>query len=48
MFFGLIMVATKHGKPKTGKDSIWIALISTAITTGLLLWGGFFKVFVIK
>ena len=32
-----------HGKPKTGKESFFAALVNTAITVGLLIWGGFFN-----
>lgn len=31
-----------HGKPRTGRENVWIELIGFAITVGLLSWGGFF------
>ena len=46
MSFSLLLNAYQHGKPKEGFNSFWVALISGAIHTGLLLWGGFFSVFV--
>jgi len=33
----------QHGKPKTGKESVWTSLIAAAIWIGLLNWGGFFN-----
>ena len=33
---------TRHGEPKTGKYSFWIALISCAIEFSLLYFGGFY------
>lgn len=38
----LLILAFEHGRPKQGKNSIWTALVGTAISIGLLLWGGFF------
>lgn len=32
-----------HGRPKEGTYNVGAALLSTAITFGLLVWGGFFK-----
>ncbi len=37
----LLLNAYIHGKPKEGYNNFWIALISTGIDIGLLLWGGF-------
>ena len=42
---GLGMQAVKHGNPKEGKENFWVVFISTAISVGLLYWGGFFDVF---
>ena len=41
-FIGACLSANSHGKPKTGKESFWVWLISSLITLGLLYWGGFF------
>lgn len=38
----LLLNARDHGKPKTGKDSFWLAALSFSIGGGLLYWGGFF------
>lgn len=32
----------QHGKPKEGKENFFFTLVGTAITFGILLWGGFF------
>jgi hypothetical protein len=40
---GLLLDAYMHGKPKEGKNSIWLSLISRALSMGLLWWGGFFN-----
>ena len=32
---------TRHGEPKRGYESFWITLIGTAISYGILRWGGF-------
>lgn len=34
---------TRHGEPRTGNHSFFIALLSAFIAVGLLYWGGFFK-----
>jgi hypothetical protein len=39
----LVIVATMHGKPKTGKHNIFVDLLSAGISFALLYWGGFFK-----
>lgn len=39
----LLVNAHLHGKPKEGLYNFWVGLVSTLITTGLLIWGGFFK-----
>jgi hypothetical protein len=41
--FGLGIMLSQHGKPKKGKENFWIDLAATAITFGLLIWGGFFN-----
>lgn len=33
----------QHGKPKTGNESFWVSLFSTALALWLLYMGGFFK-----
>ena len=38
----LLISANEHGKPKTGRNSFWTALVGMAIQMGLLWWGGFF------
>jgi hypothetical protein len=43
--FGIGASLAKHGKPKTGVESVWTTLIGTAIGFFLLWWGGFWKVF---
>lgn len=42
-FAGLLIVANRHGQPKTDSYNIWVQLIATAISLGLLYWGGFFQ-----
>jgi hypothetical protein len=39
---GLLYGAFMHGKPREDYN-FWSILISTALTIGLLWWGGFFK-----
>lgn len=39
---GLGVAIEKNGQPRTGKHSFVTTLIVTAITCGLLYWGGFF------
>lgn len=36
------VILGKHGKPREGNHSIWIQLISEAITLTILYYGGFF------
>jgi hypothetical protein len=33
----------QHGEPKEGKYNAGVALVSTGILVGMLIWGGFFK-----
>ena len=33
---------TKHGEPKEGNYNVFSTLIGTAISVGILWWGGFF------
>lgn len=39
--FNIGATLMKHGKPQPDYN-IWTTLIGTAITFGLMLWGGFF------
>jgi hypothetical protein len=39
------IIATHHGKPKTGNENFGVSLIAVLIQIGLMLWGGFFNVF---
>jgi hypothetical protein len=39
----LLLYAHDHGKPKTGKDNFWLALLTSLISVALLWWGGFFN-----
>lgn len=41
-FVGLLAAAHMHGKPMTGKHSLWWRLVGLTISAGLLYWGGFF------
>jgi hypothetical protein len=41
-FIGLGAAAEKHGRPRTGNHSFFVALIANGIWLGLLHWGGFF------
>lgn len=36
------MHLAKHGEPKTGKYSFWMALVASAIELTLLYFGGFY------
>jgi len=38
---GVGIAWNNHGKATT--TNFWATLVSTAITVGLLIWGGFFK-----
>jgi len=40
---GFVAHCFLHGKPRTDKYHCGIQLLSTALTVGLLIWGGFFK-----
>ncbi len=42
MSISLLATAALHGKPRT-PNNFWVTLLSTALTLGLLLWGGYFK-----
>lgn len=37
----LLLHARDHGKPKTGKDNFWVAIVSIALLNSLLFFGGF-------
>lgn len=39
---GLTIDATKHGKPYTKTENVWVSLLAALILLGLLYWGGFF------
>ena len=39
----LLLHARDHGKPKTGTDNFWVALLSTAIGISITYWGGFWS-----
>ncbi len=39
---GLLGTAYMHGKPRDNYN-FWSVLISTILSMGLLVWGGFFK-----
>lgn len=39
--FSLGIALEQHGKPRS-PSSFWVSLVSSAITLGLLWWGGFF------
>ncbi len=43
MTIALTAHINNHGKPTNEKYNWWAKLISTGITVGLLIWGGFFK-----
>ncbi len=38
---GTGITITRHGKPKKGKESLWLSLVSTSILAAILYWGGF-------
>jgi hypothetical protein len=40
---GLGAVAAKDGQARTGKHTFFGQFVATAITYGLLYWGGFFN-----
>lgn len=42
MAISLICFLRDHGKPKTGHDNFWTALVAVVINASLLAWGGFF------
>jgi len=41
VIYGTAYALVNHGKPRPPYN-IWIDLVSTAISLGLLWWGGFF------
>lgn len=43
VFLGLCFTISNHGKPKTGEHDAGAFLLASAITLGLLYWGGFFS-----
>lgn len=40
---GVAISLVKHGQSREGKTSIWVSIVRTAITAGLLFAGGFFS-----
>jgi hypothetical protein len=38
----LLINARDHGRPRSNTN-FWNALVSTGITIGILIWGGFFN-----
>lgn len=40
--FSLLIAVANDGEPKTGKNSLAVSMLSTALAFGLLYWGGFF------
>lgn len=42
LLIGTLAAAHLHGKPKTGKHSFWVHLLSVSLGLGLLYWGSFF------
>ena len=40
---GLGVSLVKHGLPKTGKNNVFVDVLSSAILTLILMWGGFFS-----
>lgn len=39
---GLGASLVNHGQPKKGNDSFFITLLSSGVSIGLMIWGGFF------
>jgi hypothetical protein len=37
------ITAEQHGKPKKGNESFWRSLLSVAIISAILWWGGFWN-----
>ena len=46
LFVQLLLVSNNHGKEKNGKYNIWTSLLAAALVILLLIWGGFFDVFI--
>lgn len=42
-FMNIGMNLAKNGEVKDGTYSVWSSLIATAISLGILAWGGFFS-----
>ena len=40
---GLLLSARYHGEDKEDTYNFWWTLASSAVTIGILVWGGFFK-----
>lgn len=48
IYLGLTLIGigvsmAQHGKPKTGKENVFVSLIANAVSFMLLYWGGFFN-----
>lgn len=43
LFLSICVHASKNGQPREGHYDLGTALLSAAITVGLLFWGGFFE-----
>ena len=43
-FISLLLVANKHGKPKTGNENFWINFAAVIIEILILWWGGFWGI----
>lgn len=43
LIFGLGVSAAKHGEYKEKQNNFWNDLFITALSFGLMWWGGFFK-----
>jgi hypothetical protein len=43
LLFGDFLISViKNGEPRKGKYSVGISIVSIAVYTGILIWGGFF------
>jgi hypothetical protein len=48
VFFGLLLSAHRHGKPKKGTENFFEYSVAVVCGLTLLYWGGFFDVFFIN
>jgi hypothetical protein len=37
------VVLSRHGKPETGNHNVWSSLLTIAVMSALLWWGGFWS-----